>query len=319
MKRGLSLGLAIASVMALLLLLAEGTCGTKPSYLVGHYVDSLMRAVKRHPSALGRQARLLAEALNDYYGMHDEYPPYLLGGNPTQEWREAGLQDPLLASEVLETYPTSSAYEWSPSTMSTVEPRGIRCIRNVVSTPNDPIVGFMREHFEPMVKYESERLSSGQPSSSLPGRTTGIQVLLRMGILEETFESPRYFCAGGVDRSKWFENGVGPLQTHALKYPVFMLISQFSGELFFLGDDLSGQFGYQRGDFIEAIDGTAKDAWLWFYGFAGWSARTAEQLPGMDLVDNDDGLIQPDGIPDGIVVLYKLKEGKVIEVVKKYD
>ncbi|MCD6283458.1 hypothetical protein J7J84_07690 [bacterium] len=312
------MSLAITSAIILLLFLAESTCGTKPSYLIGYFVESAKNAVNRRPSALARQATVLVAALNDYYRVHSEYPPYLLGGNPTKEWEETGFHDPLLDCGFLKSYPESSAYEWSPLTMSKVEPRGIRYVRNVVSMPNDPVVEFMREHFKPMIRYEYKQLLSGQPGSSLAGHETGTQILLRRGILEETLESTRYFCAGGVDRLEWYRNGEASLQIHALKYTVFMLISKFSGELYFLADNPDGQFGYQRGDFIESIEGTAKEAWLWFYGFVS-DGDSPEEMPGLDLVDNDDGLIQPDGIPDGIVVLYKLKEGEVIEVVKKYD
>ncbi|OPX21496.1 MAG: hypothetical protein B1H03_06495, partial [Planctomycetales bacterium 4484_113] len=93
---------------------------------------------------------------------------------------------------------------------------------------------------------------------------------------------------------------------------VWALVLVAGGSIRHDDNEVSGQFGYQRGDFIEAIDGTAKDAWLWFYGNLS-VGHSLEEIPGLDLVDNDDGLIQPDGIPDGIVVLYKLKEGKVIE------
>ena len=277
-----------------------------------------------------RDQRRLCSALNRYYAAHGEYPPYLLGGE-AQELKQHELRDPLLDEAYLRNYPLWVYFMYSPASAA-ADPRGLKRMRNVVSSRDDPLVKYYRELESP---YLEGRAASGLDDSDFAHSWQPHRHLWEEGLLLRALDRARYLCGGGVSIEGWFSGEPNPeddgyrrrprafaYDTSAFVYPVLWCLTWLDGSasvLFPHYNEVSGQFGYQRGDFIEAIDGTAKDAWLWFYGFAGWSARTAEQLPGMDLVDNDDGLIQPDGIPDGIVVLYKLKEGKVIEVVKKYD
>lgn len=97
-------------------------------------------------------------------------------------------------------------------------------------------------------------------------------------------------------------------------------------------DAMTG-FGYIRGDDFGLSD---REAWLWFYLKAGQSiipsqARmfklfvNRDEAPpwtpgqktcGLDLLNAKTGEFEPDGIPDGIGILYKLKDGKVVEVVR---
>ena len=244
------------------------------------------------------------------------------------------LFDPLMTEGYLRRYPTW-AYYWDREPnppCDTPDPRGLRRMRNIVSAPNDPIVQYYRALASPVLE---KRLALELEDGELPeGQGFGGQrYFVEQGLLQTALGRSRYFC-GGVYERAWSRRrriSAGPGRTVeipegksreacAFVAPVVWALSMVGGaSIFFQSNSVSGQFGYQRGDFIEAIDGTAKDAWLWFYGHIHRFPEFPEELYGLDLVDNDDGLIQPDGIPDGIVVLYKLKEGKVIEVVKKYD
>ena len=98
----------------------------------------------------------------------------------------------------------------------------------------------------------------------------------------------------------------------------------------------SNSFGYRRGDFMGAGAG---EAWLWFYGSNIWpeqnnpvpdnlSEMQAEEYYelftgfqefgplGLDLETGRSGRLVPDGIPDGICLLYRLRDGELVEVVR---
>jgi len=78
-------------------------------------------------------------------------------------------------------------------------------------------------------------------------------------------------------------------------------------------------FGYQRGEWL---GGNPREAWLWFYGFSQVESDEirGKSMPGyakgLDLISYATGELKPDGIPDGICLLYKLKDGAVVEVVR---
>ncbi|MCB1216885.1 PQQ-binding-like beta-propeller repeat protein [bacterium] len=98
-------------------------------------------------------------------------------------------------------------------------------------------------------------------------------------------------------------------------------------------------FGYQRGDWMGS---DADEAWLWFYGSNIWPEnnnpipeersdyRESEYYDlffstwiyadrGLDLLNPLTGELEPDGKPDGICLLYHLKNGKVEEVLRAVD
>lgn len=95
-------------------------------------------------------------------------------------------------------------------------------------------------------------------------------------------------------------------------------------------------FGYQRGEWLGR---TEQEAWLWFYGSNIWPERN-NPIPwnasnwqameyydlfrdfsefgrlGFDLLNDETGELVPDGKRDGICLLYKLKDGKLAEVLR---
>ncbi len=102
-------------------------------------------------------------------------------------------------------------------------------------------------------------------------------------------------------------------------------------------------FGYQRGEWFGSDE---CEAWIWFYGEQNFPAEfliptpvissltldTTKKVPkglerawqyfakirplqGLDLIDYSTGELTPDGIPDGICLLVKCKDGEILEVV----
>jgi hypothetical protein len=254
----------------------------------------------------------LVNAVNRYYADHGEYPPYLLGG-----WSgELGLEDPLIAAGLLKEYPyppeLGKGYEEAPQER----------IRNVVSSPNDPVEKLIRERQLPFALSMAKLYEAGQYPIGKAGRTDPPS--FSSGLVAEIATCKRLLCAGG-------DPSGGPLVwiDNAYKVVSFTGVAGSGAKGFAVGNILvNDQFGYQRGDSIEAIEGTPHEVWLWFYVDSAFDSAImdywiAADIPfrniGLDLVDREKGLIQPDGLPDGIVLLYKLKDGKVVEVVKKYD
>lgn len=290
----------------------------------------------------------ICHALNRYFEAHGEYPPYLLGGeaHPAEEeyglsmfkaqWadsemygkaaREAlvraqtikeQLSDPLLAGGYLRQYPRW-AYFWDRYEPPLIpDPRGLRRMRNVVSAPNDPVVEYYRSLASPILeKRLAYELIDGEFRESInPGQP--YIYLAQQGLLQTDLKRSRYFCAGAYEWAWWNDREF--YKASVFVGSVVYTLSLVAGSSIRHNDNtVSGQFGYQRGDFIEFIDGTARDAWLWFYGFVS-GGDSPEEMPGLDLVDNDDGLIRPDGIPDGICILYELRDGEVVNVTRAED
>jgi hypothetical protein len=99
-------------------------------------------------------------------------------------------------------------------------------------------------------------------------------------------------------------------------------------------------FGYQRGEWFDANE---RECWLWLYGsnlwpetvaydrtehtqYSDWEQKASKELwrgfadgygpQGLDLLNAATGELEPDGIPDGICLLYKLKDGEVVEIIR---
>lgn len=295
-----ALGVVVLAGIGLFLCTAQGEYWWK--YVSGSFKEALYS----RPVTLERQAKTLVQSLDRYFADKGEYPPYLFGGNESDMMLEHGSRDPLLEGGYISAYAEFPVFIYSSGAAispSKREPRGFDKIRNVVSTPHDGLVVYFRNILR------SKHLQYKPHTNT------------------EVPDLPRFFCCGGHKgprRTSYFGPGQERITEYYISATVPAAFSQLQTSSYvdfsFTAYRVSGHFGYQRGDTIEALEGgTPQEAWLWFYGFGPTYGEKAEDLPGLDLVDNANGLIQPDGIPDGIVLLHKLKEGKVIEVVKKYD
>jgi len=258
-----------------------------------------------------RNAREVARALNAYYSDHQEYPAYLLGGvtREVASWTPLKpMPDPLIGGGYLGKYPILSyRNDWTCGALSAdirlprrkinvfVEPP--RMV-NQCSAPDDPLVELYRAAFDEVYSY-------------LIGMSEEV-ILDKVRALRE---EKRYLVAGGLPES------FRPWQRVGGHYTVVIpeVDEAFSGTWLPAGNSFYAMyrnFGYQRGDFIESIDGTAREAWLWMYG--AYRPRTTDNL-GLDLVNPMSGEINPDGIPDGIIVLYELRDGEVTKITRAED
>ncbi|MCD6283461.1 hypothetical protein J7J84_07705 [bacterium] len=75
-----------------------------------------------------------------------------------------------------------------------------------------------------------------------------------------------------------------------------------------------GNFGYVRG---EHMGGDEKSAFLWMYGMRDPLAPGRHR--GLDVLNAETGELVPDGIPDGICILYELRDGEVVNVTRAED
>lgn len=291
---------------------------------IDYEIEQTKRARYIRPVTLERQASVIVKALNKYYERHKEYPQQIYGDVSTKEAIQAGISDPLLSEGFLSRYPKFLSRYLGDTE---ADPRGSTFIRNVVSSPDDSLVRFYRESYKGRLSHMLSQLDTENLAQALvdyPNSARLINALKTIQVVGDRkpdmeLERPRLMCGGGADLVKWQDENQGQRFEGQKKdepmslfvFPTYLIIRYGLGLPISDNNDPAGQFGYQREDFIEAAKGGTNEAWLWFYGFKG--------NQGLDLVTNDVGLIQPDGIPDGIVLLYKLKDGQVTEVVKKYD
>lgn len=279
-----------------------------------HYDEWLRSQIPRYPEQeelVHTIAQELMHAVNEYYSRFGEYPPYLLGG-----WASGlKLEDPLIEAGVLQKYPLPP-----PPDPNWENGWGVTPMNNVVSSPNDPLVQFLREEFLQKALAEAKDEEKQEHPPWWRQSPTSLEV-------EELMNQERYLCGGGiVVKEEPRTHGTRAFATYSTNVSSGLKLwgeDPHTVRYLLQSDYVDSQFGYQRG---EHIGGNEKQCWLWFYAYEtvvpDYFAEAGEppaRVVGMDLVDNDDGLIRPDGIPDGIVLLYKLKEGKVVEVVKDYD
>jgi len=262
-----------------------------------------------------KYALALVRALNLYFAEFGEYPPYLLGGL-AKKWK---LPDPLIDAGILDEYPLVEKHRCG---LKSKEP-----IENIVSTPNDPYVEFLRKKYKEKALAEAARLEALDRLERDPWLHPKTNV--KVSTVEKAFKMERFLCAGGVRisvpvTSKGYAEELVWYNTYQFSDGVAGALElgaeHFRGSYFSAVDS---EFGYQRGEFLGEDN---RSCWIWFYAkeplrrdYSAEPGREDVLVIGLDLVDPAEGLIRPDGIPDGVVLLYKLKEGKVVEVVKKYD
>jgi len=267
------------------------------------------------PPADPAYALELVDAVNAYYEKEGEYPPYLLGGLA----EDSQLPDPLIESGILKSYPEVEKHR----------PGGrlIEPIQNIVSSPNDPYVVYLRDKYKDKALAVARRLKARGERDNWSDSPQGPDLVSKV---QRAFSYERFLCGGGIHLSRLREGREKLVIPETLQfvdgvYRAIQLAEENPDPVFLMivYSTVGSEFGYQRGEYVV---GDKRACWLWFYadkpvltGYLDELSKPEQRVVGLDLVDADDGLIQPDGIPDGIVLLYKLKEGKVVEVVKDYD
>jgi len=282
-------------------------------------------------------AKNIACALNAYYRDNGEYPEFLVGGATRLKWGSAGSAsveagptgkipeenpDPLLVNGYLRNYPEHPSHVGRMGTAKFKQhgyselhgdPRGWKAIKNFVSAPNDPLVVGWRAQITWSWKLELEKKPKDRPLTAEEA-----EYFRQLAKYIEIAESlPRFLMAGGMDRlwvkeheeiKQWplRENmPYSPFPREVFElYPAYFISGYYS-------DYVVESFGYQRGDFMGS---TSQEAKLWIYG-DDRGLRGQDFLPkGLDLVNTLDGIPLPDGIPDGIILLYELKDGKTAKI-----
>jgi hypothetical protein len=240
-----------------------------------------------------KHAKRITTALNKYYVKYGYYPAYLFGGSKNEgELSFTGVEwpydDPLIRAGLLKKYPHYPFGNYHKIVRE--DPRSILYIRNVLVTSKSPLF----EYF--IVQYESKIADPRLTSEKKQLEDT--VAYLKKG-------SPFLVPGGSADNDK---NGAG--------YEMMPLeLRRISDELLSLPTLPSGNFGYVRGEEMVGLALGDKSAFLWLY---------ADPYPhgahlGLDVVNADTGEIKPDGIPDGIVLLYELREGKVVKTTRAED
>jgi hypothetical protein len=281
-----------------------------------------------------KAAGVILPALAAYFQDHGEYPPYLFGG-AAQVYSAFELygnrhlmanRDPLIAGGYLAEYPlvwvermplsiNESADAPCRHIAADDDTRDSRHWKCMFSTPDD--VAYLTD-------LKDESLPNGVPTLA--------------ELKSRPLTQRRQFALGAKRLGDYYTmNLFAGSKDH----------KQFD----YLGSDLP-YFGYQRGEWL---GGSQKECWLWFYGHTRWAAgydplpthivgvrrmlqdpafevRWAQglnvfptnqggllPLTGLDLLNADTAELLPDGTPDYICLLYKLRDGQVAEVVRAPD
>jgi hypothetical protein len=292
-------------------------------------------------------AETIVPALNDYYRDHAEYPPYLFGGpsliRRTFEHTEksAGQMpnpDPLLAGGYIDEYPAvwcDTMWHLVNLRYTATDPRGHSHWKCMFSTPDDL----------PILSPESRMVVNGGFEQH-GDNATGVNA--NCLALELDRYGGRYY-AFGIEMAEpdFAQISIWPPgQAAYANGDVENTMEYIRGDMPY--------FGYQRGEWL---GDDADSCWLWLYGYTSWADKcrnlpsnikqarkllldeefaathsptfgpiphfcwdTFELEPkGLDLLDAGCGLLKPDGIPDYICLLYKLRDGEIVEVVRAED
>lgn len=292
-------------------------------------------------------AEIVVPALNAYYRDLAEYPPYMFGGPPTirhtfEHTEESSGQvpnpDPLMTGGYLDEYPLV----WCDTMWVLVnlwyvatDPRGYAHWKCMFSTPGDLRILSPESRMIVSGGFENLFGNAAVPDSDCLALEMGKYGDRYYALGIETAE------AGYPQFSVW-----PPGQTGYANADVENAMEYIRGDMPY--------FGYQRGEWL---GDDSNSCWLWFYGYTSWADKyktlpsnikqakkllldrefatehgqddtlianfcwdTIELEPkGLDLLDAGRGLLKPDGVPDYICLLYKLKDGAVVEVVRADD
>jgi hypothetical protein len=276
-------------------------------------------------------AKLVIDALCAYNVDNGEFPPFLLGGGKNSLQQMMENKDPLVAGGYLLDYPPyfpSLDYCMCSSHCWPFDKREGERWLCMFSTPGD-------HQFYGLSRVQIARRNEPDPE-----------------MLDVPYDQPgpedRLYALGG---RRHFFSGLNSYSSYSFWPGRFvdteMLLRRTHGP--YVPLRFFPFFGYQRG---EHMGTDSSEAWLWFYGnnrpaalsqlvpvslrrpeFNGYepqdetvvSDQTMNDLharsglfplyepQGLDLINAKSGEMQPDGIPDGICLLYKLKDGKLIE------
>jgi hypothetical protein len=282
-----------------------------PLILVGSGVASFLSNLGTGPSPKEYNERVapqhceaLSTALNVYFGRYGAYPPELYGG--PKRWKDRNNRrvttpspDPFLREGIIRSYPRNDLLR--NTTPSGFDPRfdpySKYTIHNLVSSPNDIVVQHYMAVLTEWIDHYKERATEDQYRECLENAVS----FLRNG--------GRMQAAGGIrGASDSGEEGLGysitPLRLSRLLWHDVRFCSA--------PRIMEGNFGYTRG---EHVGNSETNALLWIYG----SLPDREQHFGLDLLNAETGELKPDGIPDGICILYELKDGEVVNVTLAED
>jgi hypothetical protein len=254
----------------------------------------LLSPPERNLADRAQVGAVITTALNAYYAEHGEYPPFLLGDTaPPFDLIPALLfcaapdgqlytpritalygPDPLLDGGYLRAYPRVSPQPRDPETRSVCEGDRLHGVRWQCSVFT-PLGGRLSERGVRLCNFQGEDVTA-------------------------QYAARRLFALGGVAHAM-------PDGTVLQDYGVS---DQLGSNMRYV--ELTS-FGYARGEWLGL---TPQQAWLWFYypreqsllKHAGGVIRQATR--GLDLLNGATGELIPDGIPDGVLLLYKLDAGQ---------
>jgi len=253
-------------------------------------------------------ARIISNALNRYFADKGEYPEFLLGGrrHALPEWA-----DPLLEGGYLKHYPRKPGCDASRTGIYHDPRRG--GIVNLVSAPHDPFVEWVFSNSELMAEESGKLQALKELKATLP-------VILVAGGVEREVNGSLYSAIPSTVE-KQAKNVLFVSFPDTVNEVVWDVLT-----LALAGEDpegIQGNFGYVRG---ERMGGDEKSAFLWMYGML--PEKTYHPDPddpgptghvGLDVLNAETGELVPDGIPDGICILYELRDGEVVNITRAED
>jgi len=258
-----------------------------------------------------KHARIILDALNRYYEGKGVYPDYILGGE--ERWSEWELSpDPLLKDDYIKAYPTRfisgrgrvvSGFNGDPR-------GGAHRIKNLVSSPNDGLVQYILDTRRPLSPYRSplKESSSEEGKEGFAASKTLYQE--QMKAWKYVMERGVLLAAGGV-RNEYPDLDLS-ISYSAIPSDIQQHLKEW-GSVQEVINGIEGDFGYVRGEHMESDE---KSAYLWMYGMLP-DGRTG--LVGLDILNAETGELKPDGLPDGIVLLYELQDGEVVNITLAED
>lgn len=308
-----------------------------------------------HPGGIVNRntvAGIIADALQAYFADHGEYPAYLFGGGAiiAKSFTDSSPEnvtpnpDPLISGGYLDEYPRVwylGSWPRNSGDDGTSDPRGWDHWNCMFSTPGDLLV-FSRQCIYLTEQYlflfnddaysEQHANLSGDLGDRVPldqRRHFALGGLPKYG--NRVFSA---WPSGEVDPGEDMECLTGDLSCFGYQRGEWLGLDEQECWLWFYGNRKAYEeystapatrdgvkrllAGYSAGiqEFIEQhSDEPVNEFGLPHSLFARYNPFVINEPSGLDLINAKTGELAPDGIPDGICLLYKLKDGEVVEVV----